>query len=63
MDATEYNAVCVDIVEDYIEHLNRDRMMSQCQDLAETSGIDFTEVVDDVDLLYVNEYGDLYETA
>ncbi len=22
-----------------------------------------TEVVDDVDLLYINEYGDLYETA
>ena len=58
-----YNTACVEIVEDYILHFNRDRMMTRCQELAEDCGVDFTEVVGDVDLLYTNEYGDLYEIA
>ena len=63
MNTDYYNAVCVEIVEDYIIYFNRDRMMSRCQDLANDCNVDYTEVLADVDLLYTNEYGDLYENA
>ena len=58
-----YNATCIEIVEDYVIHFNRDRMMSRCQDLANDCNVDVTEVVNDVDTLYIAEFGDTYEQA
>ena len=56
----DYNTQCVNIVEDYILHLNRDIMMGKCQAVAETFSMDDTEVLNDVDSLFIEEYGDIY---
>lgn len=56
----DYNAKCMDIVQDYIHYLNRDRLVKYCQTLATFYGMDDTEVINDVDALYIAEFGDLY---
>lgn len=62
MTNDEYNAEIEAIVEDHVRYLNGDRMLSMCNDLSERSDRSVEEIVDDVDMLYVNEHGDLYET-
>lgn len=63
MTTEDYNVEVDLILQDYVIHLDRDRMMVMCQELSEECGLEDTEILEDVDLLYVEQYGDLYETA
>jgi hypothetical protein len=58
-----YDSRVMNIVEHYKVYHNRDTMIELCSTLADYYGRDETEVVNDVDLLYQQEFGDLYEDA
>ena len=61
MDSIAYDSRLTEIVKDYSRFLNRDRLWNMCMIAAEEFEVDPEEVLDDVDLLYQEEFGDVYE--
>jgi hypothetical protein len=62
-DSIMYDSRVMTIVDHYKVYHNRDTMIELCSNLADYYGRDETEVVNDVDLLYQQEFGDTYEDA
>ena len=56
-----YDSRLTEIVKDYSTYLNRERLWKMCLEMSEEFDVEPEEVLEDVDMLYVEEFGDLYE--
>jgi len=61
MDTIGYDSRLVEVVTDYARFHNRDRTWNMCLIAAEEFEVDPEEVLYDVDLLYQEEFGDIFE--
>jgi hypothetical protein len=62
-DSIMYDSRVMNIVEHYSVYHNRDTLVELCTTLAEYYDRGVDEVINDVDLLYITEFGDTYNEA
>ena len=61
MDSIAYDSCLMEIVKDYHKYHDQDRLWKMCMGVAEEFDDTVVDVLNDVDQLYVMEFGDEYE--